>query len=497
MGNAFDDSKPVTPWLIVPREYRPPAKQEDAGVKLQDHELTTEYGNAQRFVHQHGSKVRYCHSEKQWYIWTGRIWQPDTENQVEILAMNTAKSIFTEASSINDAVARAKLVKWSQSSMSEAKVKKMLKLSASLLPVKVDQFDADKWKISALNGRVDLVTGELLPHNQEAFATKMCNAQYVPDAECPIWDKFMDRIFDGNKALIRYVQKMVGYMLTGAVTEKCFFILHGEKGDNGKTVFINTLMEVFDDYAMQTPIDTLLRRKAGSQSNDIVRLNKARFVSSAEANKQCYFDEALVKRLTGDDPVTARLLFKEHITFKPECKIVIATNRVPRFDRADTAFNNRVRIVPFNVSIPVEEQDRNLKDKLMLEADGILAWAVRGCLLWQEEGLGLVPVAEEPHVEVRPDSSVDNFVHTRCVRGDSYYTKTQDLHEAYLAYHAEVNDGTDPIGIAALGVKLGELGFLWAHGRDGNGRAGIALRSSVDSADSSGDKEVVPLSEDE
>ena len=494
MGKVFDPT-PLMPWFLTPKEYTPPVKAEKTGLILQEHELITEYGNTQRFVHQHGGKVRYCHSEKQWYIWTGRVWQADTQNQVEILAMNTAKSIFDEAASIDDATKKAKIIKWSQSSMSDAKVAKMLKMSAALLPVTLQQFDQDKWKLSVLNGVVDLKTGTKLPHAKEDYITKMCNAQYIDDAKCPVWDAFLNRIFDGNETLIRYVQKMVGYILTGDVSEKSFFILHGERGDNGKTVFINTIIEGLAEYAMQTPVDTLLRKKPGSQTNDIVRLNKARFVSSAEANKQCYFDEALVKRLTGDDPVTARLLFKEHVTFKPECKIVIATNRVPRFDRADTAFNNRVRIIPFDVSIPVEEQDKTLKDKLVVEANGILAWAVRGCLLWQAEGLGPVPVGEKPQIEVRPDSSVENFVETCCVRGDSYYTKTQELYEAYQVYHADVNDGTDPTGIASFGVKLGELGFLSTHGRDGNGRAGIALRSRIGTPGIPVTEEVASLTE--
>lgn len=479
--NKPDGVVPFTPWIVGQTKHRLPfkSKPQTNVLALQDHELTTEYGNAQRFVHQHGDRVKFCHSEKRWFIWTGRMWQADIQNQVESLAMNTARKIFDEAATIQDLKKKTDLIKWSQLSMSHAKITKMLKIASSILPVTQEQFDSDRWIINASNGMVDLRTGNLLSHNKDKLITKICNATYQKEAECPTWDRFLDRIFAGNTELIRYLQKMVGYCLTGSVSEKCFFILHGEKGDNGKTVFINTIMELLGDYSMQTPIDTLLKRKPGSQSNDLVRMNKSRFVSSAEANKQTYFDEALVKRLTGDDPITARELYKEYVTFKPECKIVIATNRIPRFDRTDTAFSNRVKIIPFNVSIPLEEQDKNLKEKLMLESEGILAWAVRGCLLWQEQGLGDIPLVDAVNVEIRSDNSVENFVTACCVQGNDHYIKVADLYEAYTVYHANIHDGVEPVAISKFGVKLSEMGFLMSHTRDGNYRSGIGLKADT------------------
>jgi putative DNA primase/helicase len=391
------------------------------------------------------------------------------------LAISTAKSIVDEAKHISDPDLKRELIKWSSTSLSQSKMNKMLALAETDMAIKPEEFDTNKWLLNVRNGTIDLKTDTLMQHDKSNFITKMCDAAYDPDAESLLWGMFLEKIFDGNADMIKFVQKMIGYCLTGDIREKCFFILLGEKGDNGKTVLINVLMKLFNEFGLQTPIDTLLNRRPGSQSNDIVRLKGARFVSSAEASKKCYFDEALVKRLTGNDPITARALYKEHITFYPECKIMIATNRVPRFDKDDTAFNNRVKLVNFNVSIPEAEQDKNLSCKLYAELDGILNWAVKGCMLWQVEGLGDVPVVDESMVEIKCNSSIDNFIETCCVLSDSAKTITRDMYDAYLVYHTEIDDGSEPLSYVAFSQQLD---FASGHTNKGNYRLGVALKTN-------------------
>lgn len=444
---------------------------------LNENESMTDYGNAQRFIHQHGKNVYYVQGA--WYIWDGISWKPDTSNQIEVFAQNTARTISNEAQQITDAKYRADLERWGRSSLNHARYNKMLKVASSHLPMSLEQFDANRWLLGVENGTVDLKTGELLDPKRDDRITKLCNVEYAPGARSELWLSFLNRIFDGNAELMHYVQKMVGYCLTGEVSEKCFFVLLGEKGDNGKSVFMNALMWLLGNYSIDMPIDSLLQRKPGGSSNDLVRLKGSRLVSCSEANRQYYFDEALVKRLTGNDPITARALYKEYITFRPEGKILIATNRVPRFDTSDIAFDNRVRMIPFDVSIPKEEQDRNLYDKLLSEGEGILAWAVEGCLLWQREGLGDVPITIEPNIEVIRRSSLDDFIGTSCDLGDGLHCKTHDLYAAYLGYHELVGDKTDPISFNVFGVELGKRGIAYTHHRDGNYRVGIAPKAMV------------------
>ncbi len=446
-----------------------------ASLVLSEHESMTDYGNAQRFIHQHGKKVFYCRAEDTWYIWDGRVWKPDADNQLEIFAQNTARSILAEAQRVLDAKYRANLEKWGRSSLNHSRFTKMLKAACVHLPVSVDQFDTNRWLFGVDNGTIDLKTGALLPWRRDDLITKSCNVKYVPKGACPQWLKFLDRIFNGDADLIRFVQKMVGYCMTGDVSEKCFFILLGEQGDNGKTVFVNVMSWLLGDYTIDMPIDSLLQRKPGASSNDLVRLKGSRFISCSEANRQHYFDEALVKRLTGSDPITARAMYKEFITFKPEGKIVIATNRVPKFDKADTALGNRIRMIPFDVTIPKEEQDLNLFDKLVGEGEGILSWAVEGCLLWQRESLGAVPVVQ-PEIEIRPDCSLETFIGMFCEVAEEKRCRTSDLYSAYLGYH-EALGGTDPLSLNTFGVELSKLGIGYTHTNNGNCRTGIALKS--------------------
>ncbi|MBL0226256.1 MAG: hypothetical protein IPQ16_12040 [Geobacteraceae bacterium] len=447
--------------------------RESNRLNLSDFELMTEYGNARRFAHQHNGYVQYDHAEGSWYIWNQKYWAPDTQNQIMTLAATTVKSITEEAAHIKDLDEKGELINWASSSLSHAKMNKMLKLAETMMAIKHEEFDSNKWLLNVKNGTLDLKTGNLLPHDKSNLITKICNAAFNPDAEYQQWLRFLNRIFDKNADMVKFIQKMVGYCLTGEVSEKCFFILLGEHGNNGKTVLINVLMRLFNDFGMQTPIDTLLSRKPGAQSNDLVRLKGARFVSSAEANKKYYFDEALVKRLTGNDPITARALYKEHITFYPECKILIATNSVPRFDKNDTAFNNRVKMINFNISIPEAEQDKNLSEKLYAELDGILIWAVKGCMLWQQEGLGDVPVVYEQAIEIRSNSSIENFIETCCDVSDTAKTDTCNLYDAYLLYHTEIDDGSEALNYIQFSQQLD---FESKHGNKRNYRSGIALK---------------------
>ncbi|GFO55964.1 hypothetical protein GMSM_29710 [Geomonas sp. Red276] len=449
---------------------------------LSEDESMTDYGNGQRFIHQHGEKVLFCNQENSWYIWNGKTWQSDKNKQIEVYAQLTAKSIFAEVEKQKDPKYKSDLQKWGRKSLDNAKLKKML-LSANVhLPVSSEQFDTHGWLLNVGNGTVDLKAGKRLPHRREDLNSKITKVEYHEDAVSPVWLDFLDRIFAGNVDLIRFVQKMVGYCLTGDVSEKCFFVLLGENGDNGKTVFINVLMSLLSEYGTNMPIDTLLQKKPGSQSNDIVRLKGARFISCSEANRQYNFDEALVKRLTGSDPITARALYKDYITFTPVGKIVIATNRMPRFDKTDRAFDSRLKMIPFDVTIPKEEQDRTLFDKLMEQADGILAWAVKGCLMWQNEGLGPVPTEAIPEGGVQLVCSVEGFLATCCDHGANLTVSHADLYRTYLLYHQTIGDGTQPLASSAMGTELSRLGIPVGHDRDGNYRVGIDLKPAVKEA---------------
>ena len=203
-----------------------------------------------------------------------------------------------------------------------------------------------------------------------------------------MWERFLDEIFEGDKDLIRYVQKAVGYTLTGETVEQCAFFLYGT-GRNGKSTFIDIIREIMGSYAANIqPESLMVKSSAGSAINsDIARLKGARLVTSVEPNEGVRLNEGLIKQLTGDDTVTARKLYGEEFEFKPEFKLWMATNHKPTIRGTDTGIWRRIHLIPFNACIPLEKVDKDLKQKLRSELPQIFRWALDGCLLWQKEGL--------------------------------------------------------------------------------------------------------------
>jgi putative DNA primase/helicase len=274
---------------------------------------------------------------------------------------------------------RQQFVKHVVSSESLQKRKAMLQLAESELPILPDDLDHDVWLLNLSNGTYNLKTGTIQEHKRENLITKKIDVSYNKDASCPIWLNFLNKIFNNNSETINFVKKAIGYSLTGSTQEQCIFILYGI-GCNGKSTLINIVKEILGDYSQQTPSETLMVRKyTGNVPNDIASLKGVRFVSSVETDEGRGFAESLVKQLTGDDFISARFLRQEFFEFKPECKIWLASNHKPQIRGTDHAIWRRIRLIPFTVTIPEEEKDFNLLDKLRSEKEGILSWAIDGC----------------------------------------------------------------------------------------------------------------------
>jgi putative DNA primase/helicase len=243
---------------------------------------------------------------------------------------------------------------------------------------------------------------------------------YKPDAECPQWRKFLVDIFLNDKELLGFMQKAVGYALSGSMKEQCIFMLYGT-GMNGKSTFLKHIYRVFGDYAMSTPASTLVEKYGEVIPNDIARLNGARLVTAVESGKNKALAESQIKQLTGDDPISARFLHHEYFDFFATFKIFFATNYKPNISGTDKGIWRRIRTVPFEKVITPEEQDAFLDEKLRREYEGILAWAVAGFSRWQEEGLGDATKIREATNEYREESDlIGNFIKEQCVIGKDY-----------------------------------------------------------------------------
>ena len=379
-------------------------------------------GNAQRLVDLFGDQLRYCYTEKKWYYYDSRKWCVDNIGMIEkiadksILAMKAEAKIYLQADEQSGGDMAKAFEKHMKASRSNKAKKSMIAETMHHLPILPSQFDRYKMALNTPGGVVNLKNGTVHPHDSTHYFTKMTAVDYSSNADCPRWRQFLSEIFAGDKDLIRYIQKAVGYTLTGSTAEQCAFFLYGT-GRNGKSTFIDTIRDVFGDYAANIQPETIMVRNSQSSAvnSDIARLKGARLVTSVEPNEGVRINEGLLKQLTGDDVVTARKLYAEEFEFKPEFKLWMATNHKPIIRGTDTGIWRRIHMIPFNVQIPEDKVDKNLTHKLKAELTAIFKWCIDGCLLYQAEGLNMPAAICQSVREYRREMDVVSaFIEDRC-----------------------------------------------------------------------------------
>ena len=312
----------------------------------------------------------------------------------------------------------------------------MLKEVQHNMPIMPFQLDKHKMAFNVPNGTLSLKSGQLVPAKRDYFITKFSPVEFTDNADCPMWRRFLDDIFGGDRELIRYIQKAVGYSMTGDTSEQCVFFLYGT-GRNGKSTFLDVLREIFGDYVSNIQPETIMvKNSMGNGINsDIARLKGARMVTTVEPNEGVRLNEGLIKQLTGDDAVTARKLYGNEFEFKPEFKLWMATNHKPIIRGTDDGIWRRIHMIPFTVQIPVDKVDRQLKSKLEREYPAILRWAVEGCLLWQREGLKQPRAVLDMTREYRREMDViSGFLDDCCEVGEGFSAKSSELYAAYSAW---------------------------------------------------------------
>ena len=277
----------------------------------------TDLGNAERFAEQHRNVIRWCGEWRSWMVWDGKRWQRDDRLAAMQLAKQTVRSIYQEASSAQDDD-RMKISRHAMRSESEASIRALLAAarSESGMSIIAKELDNSPWLLNCSNGVIDLKTGELLSHSPEFHFTKLVEVDYIPEAPCPNWLKFLGEIMGNDQEMENFLQRAIGYSLTGSTREQCFFMLYG-KGANGKTTFLGPINTILNDYAMQSPTETFLAIRKKGANNDVARLKGARFVIASEPEPDQRFAETLLKQVTGGDTISARFLNQEYFDFKP------------------------------------------------------------------------------------------------------------------------------------------------------------------------------------
>jgi P4 family phage/plasmid primase-like protien len=389
----------------------------------------TDLGNAERFVAQHGANVRYCYPWGRFLVWTGARWERDEAGKVYRLAKETVRSIYQEAAEAENETRRKALAQHATRSEAETKIKAMLELAKSEIPVSPEELDAAPWLLNAPNGTVDLRSAELRPHRREDLITKIAPVEYDPDAAAPTWEAVLRRALPSEE-LRRFFKRVCGYALCGDVSEHILLVLYGT-GANGKSTILNALLSAVGDYGMQAAPDLLVAKK-GAHPTEVADLFGMRLVASIEVEDGRRLAESLVKQLTGGDKVRARRMRQDFWQFDPTHTVFMAVNHRPEIRGTDTAIWRRIRLIPFTETIPPAEQDKKLPQKLEHERAGILRWAVEGCLEWQREGLQAPAEVRKATGQYRSEMDVIGaFLQDECEVGTDLKEPFTTLYKRY------------------------------------------------------------------
>lgn len=415
-------------------------------------------GNAERFVYRNKEVTRYSYTNKCWYFYDGKQWVSDTTGQIKRLLDKVVEEMKKEDVYMADGVDEEEAIKAFQkhikSSRSNRGKTAMLKETEHHLPVSPDDFDKDKSVFNVQNGYLDLINGNLKDHDRKKMFTKISNVEFTDKIDCPRWIDFLNEIFEYDQELIDFIQKSVGYSLTGSTREQCMFILFGN-GRNGKSVFLDIINDILGTYATNIQPQTLMVKQQTSGANsDIARLKGSRLVTTTEPNDGVRLDEGLVKQLTGGDKVTARHLYGNEFEFDPEFKIWMATNHKPIIRGTDDGIWRRLKMIPFEYQIPDNKVDKNLKYKLRKELSAILNWALEGALKWQKEGLKNPRVVEKANQEYRVEMDVTELFIQECCEVDGDYSiQAKTLYQTYIEWAKE--NGQYQMSNTRFGKEMG------------------------------------------
>jgi putative DNA primase/helicase len=402
-------------------------------------ESLTDAGNSRRFVRLRGEDLRFVPGLG-WQCWSDGYWKSDPSAPMRA-AKAVAQEIYHEAARERDDARRAALAKWAVASQSRQRLEAMIFLAQSEpeIALDADALDTDPYLLNVMNGTIDLRSGELMAPNREDYITRQAPVTFDPKAKCLLWERTLKRIFDGNQKLISYIQRAFGYSLTGDTSAKTLFFLYGPRGDNGKTTAVELKLALLGPYGIKSNAEILMEqninRSGGAASPDLISLRGARFVVTSELSDGKKLNTTAVKDLTGGDSISARSLYQAPITFLPTHKLWMFGNHKPIIRGDDPATWRRVHLIPFTVSIPLKEQDRELPSKLRSELPGILNWVLHGCREWQREGLNPPEEVMAATAEYRQQmDTLGQFINEECRMGVRETINIADLYKRYTKW---------------------------------------------------------------
>jgi putative DNA primase/helicase len=408
---------------------------------------------ALRFAQRHAGDLRYVAAWSKWVQWTGSYWRFDDTK----LAFDLSRKVCREAAAECN---KDKIASNLASAKTVAAVER-LALADRRIAATVDQWDADPWLLNTPDGVIDLQIGQRRPHRAEDYQTKI--TAVGPGGGCPRFLAFLERITGGDGELVAYLQRVLGYALTGLTREHALFFGYGT-GANGKSVLLSTVSGLLGDYHKTAPIETFTASNADRHPTDLASLRGARIVTATETEEGRRWAESRIKQLTGGDTVAARFMRQDFFEYRPAFKLVIAGNHKPSLRSVDEAIRRRFHLIPFSITIPPEERDADLPEKLKAEWPGILAWLIEGCLEWQTDGLRPpTAVLEATEAYLSAEDSIAAWIEDKCERSAAAWESLANLFASWSVWANAAGEASGTM--RKLGQTLETRGFFSSRKR--------------------------------
>jgi putative DNA primase/helicase len=433
-----------------------------AAIKHSDDDL------ALKLAAKHKDELRHVSDWGQWYVWDGRVWSRDDKRRVFTMTRDLCRH---EAAMLKE----KEQVKSLNSNHTTAAVVSLARCDQRLV-AGVTQWDTHDMLLNTPAGIIDLESGEMLRNviRLQYYMTKITTVS-PSDRGCPRFLKFLDEISGGDQTLVDYLQRMFGYCLTGSTREHALFFFYGT-GANGKSVLINIISYILGEYQRTAPMETFTASQSDRHPTELAGLMGRRLVTATETEEGRRWAESKVKQLTGGDEISARFMRQDFFEFTPQFKLVIAGNHKPGLRSVGEATKRRFNLVPFTVTIPEDDRDPELLDKLTAEAPGILQWMIDGCVAWQETGLKApAVVTEATKAYLLSEDSLAGWIEDCCELGP---TKFEPISLLYASWRKWAQESGEKYldNKKAFGQALDDRGLETDKGAQGvRIRRGIAL----------------------
>lgn len=433
-------------------------------------------GNAECLAHLSGDDLRYCHTRDKWLIWQSSRWIVDEDGAAQRSMIAVVRARYRACEAIPDPDQRKKAVIWAIGCENNGKIEAGMNVAGNLttFSTTIDQYDRDALIAACIGATLDLRACVHRAVRRTDFISMQLGATYNPEATCERWIQFLDEVFDGDDEVIGYIQRAVGYSLTGDTREQKMFLLHGG-GANGKSVFLDVLTKLLGDYAGNASFETFDANKRSESTNDLAALRGKRLVTVIETEDGKRLAEARVKSVTGQDPITCRFLYGEYFTYRPTYKIWLAMNHLPSIRGTDKGIWRRIQLIPFTQDFSGRE-DKTLSTTLHGEIDGILQWALEGLRQWWQRGLDAPIAVTNATNKYRSESDqTGRWMSDTMVELSTVSISVAQAYQSYKTW-CETN-GETAMSQSKLSRVLLEKGIDQAHVRNQRTWIGLGLRT--------------------